>query len=117
MRSTFGLTLLALVWIGATAGIVIRNVFHHARPWARTVPYIALGWVGLITLPWLWRHSSLVTWLVAAGGLLYTLGAVVYARKRPDPWPRWFGYHEVFHALTLAAIASHWFAVHQAVAG
>ena len=115
MPPTFGTVLLALVWVGATAGIVVRNVFHNARPWARTVPYVALGWVGVITLPWLWRYSTTVAWLVAAGGLLYTLGAVVYARRRPDPWPRWFGYHEVFHALTLGAIALHWFAVQQAV--
>ncbi|GGI06166.1 PAQR family membrane homeostasis protein TrhA [Egicoccus halophilus] len=115
MPPTFGTVLLALVWVGATAGIVVRNVFHHARPWARIVPYVALGWVGVITLPWLWRHSTTVAVLVAAGGLLYTLGAVVYARRRPDPWPRWFGYHEVFHALTLVAITLHWFAVQQAV--
>ena len=115
MRNAFGTGLLVLVWAGAAAGIAIRNIFHHAGPKARVIPYIALGWVGVFLLPWLWRHSTAVAWLVGAGGVLYTVGAVVYARKRPDPWPRWFGYHEVFHALTLAAIALHWFAVHQAV--
>jgi hemolysin III len=111
MPATFGTVLLALVWVGATAGIVVRNVFLHARPWARTVPYVALGWVGLVTLPWLWRHSTTVAWLVAAGGLLYTLGAVVYARRRPDPWPRWFGYHEVFHAFTVVAAICQYIAI------
>ncbi|MFA9444895.1 hemolysin III family protein [Egicoccus sp. AB-alg6-2] len=115
MRSRPGWLLLALVWAGAIAGIAIRNVFHHAGPRARVVPYVALGWVGVVLLPWMWRHSMSLAVFVGAGGLLYTLGAVVYARKRPDPWPRWFGYHEVFHALTLAAIGLHWAAVHQAV--
>lgn len=115
MRNTFGAVLLVLVWAGAAGGIAIRNVFHHAGPRARVVPYIALGWVGVLLLPWLWRDSVALALLVGGGGLLYTVGAVVYARKQPDPWPRWFGYHEVFHALTLAAITLHWLAVYHAV--
>lgn len=115
MGTRLAWTLLALVWVGAAGGIAIRNVFHHAGPLARVVPYVALGWVGVLLLPWLWRHSVTLALLVGGGGVLYTVGAVVYARKRPDPSPRWFGYHEVFHALTLAAIALHWLAVHLAV--
>ena len=109
--------LLGLVWTGAVAGIVVRNVFPSAPSWTRTVPYVALGWVGVIALPWIWGHAAALALLVLAGGVAYTLGAVVYARRRPDPWPATFGYHELFHALTLVAIALHWVAVHQAVGG
>lgn len=100
--------LLVAVWCGAAAGIVVRNVLIDARPWVVATPYVALGWVSVILLPALVRLSGAVTVLVIAGGLAYTLGAVVYARKRPDPWPHVFGFHEVFHALTLVAIAAHW---------
>ena len=109
--------LLALVWTGAAAGIVVRNVFPTAPSWTRTVPYIALGWVGVIALPWIWGTAASLALLVVTGGIAYTVGAVVYARRRPDPWPATFGYHELFHACTLVAIALHWVAVHQAVSG
>jgi hemolysin III len=103
--------LLVGVWCGAVAGIVLRNVVIDARPWLVATPYVVLGWVSVALLPALVRLSTAVTVLVIAGGLAYTLGAVVYARKRPDPWPRVFGFHELFHALTLVAIALHWAAV------
>lgn len=103
--------LLVAVWAGALGGIVVRNVLLDARPWLVATPYVALGWVSVILLPALVRLSAVVTVLVVAGGIAYTLGAVVYARKRPDPWPRVFGFHELFHALTLIAIAAHWTAV------
>lgn len=112
-----GTALLVAVWVGAAAGIAVRNVFQRARPWARAAPYVALGWVGVLALPALWDHSVAVAALVLGGGLAYTGGAVVYARRRPDPWPATFGYHEVFHALTLVAVALHWAAVRAAVAG
>jgi hemolysin III len=67
--------------------------------------------VSILLLPALLRLSPIVTGLVIAGGVAYTLGAVVYARKRPDPWPRVFGFHELFHALTVAAVAAHWTSV------
>lgn len=111
----FRVGMLAGVWVGAVAGIVVNNVFHHAPSWVRTVPYLILGWVSVVLVPALWRLSPTVLWLVVAGGLAYTVGAVVYASHRPDPWPRTFGYHEVFHALTLVAIACHWVAVLLAV--
>ncbi len=109
------LTLLVVVWSGAAAGIVVRNVFLNARPWARAAPYVALGWVGILLVPALVGASVAMALLVLAGGIAYTLGAVVYARRRPDPAPATFGYHEVFHALTLVAVALHWAAVWLAV--
>lgn len=103
------------VWVGAVAGIAVNQLGHRAPRWVRTLPYLALGWVAVVLLPSLWRLSPTVLWLVAAGGLAYTIGAVVYLVRRPDPWPTWFGHHEVFHALTIAALALHWWAVHVAV--
>lgn len=117
LSSRLGAVVLTVVWLGAVAGIVVRNVFPYAGRWVRTAPYIVLGWIGVLVLPGMWRHSVAVALLVLAGGVAYTLGAVVYARQRPDPWPTTFGYHEVFHALTLVAIALHWLAVRAAVAG
>lgn len=115
MGPRWGATLLATVWGGAVGGIVVRNVFQRAPSWATTLPYIVLGWIGVLALPSFWGFSPTLALLVIAGGVVYTLGAVVYARRRPDPWPATFGHHEVFHALTLVAIALHWAAVHLAV--
>jgi hemolysin III len=76
------------------------------------VLYLALGWVAVGILPQILdRGGVAVLVLVAIGGLFYSAGAVVYARQRPDPSPRWFGFHEVFHACTLAAFAAHYVAV------
>ena len=107
--------MLVAVWVGAAAGIAIQNIFLNARPWLVATPYVVLGWVSVLLLPALYRLSLPVTVLVIAGGVAYTLGAVVYARKRPDPWPRVFGFHELFHALTVVAIVAHWVAVRMAL--
>jgi hemolysin III len=107
----FRTTMLAAIWGGAAAGIAIANIWIHARPWVVATPYVVLGWVSVLLVPALLRLSPLVTGLVVAGGVAYTAGAVVYARKRPDPWPRVFGFHELFHALTVVAVAAHWAAV------
>ncbi len=107
--------MLIAVWVGAAAGIAIQNIMINARPWLVATPYVVLGWVSVLLLPALYRLSITVTVLVIAGGVAYTLGAVVYARKRPDPWPRVFGFHELFHALTVVAIVAHWMAVRLAL--
>ncbi len=111
----FRAAMLAVIWAGAVAGIVIANVLINARPWLVATPYVALGWVSVLLLPALVSLSVAVTILVVAGGVAYTLGAVVYARRRPDPWPRVFGFHEVFHALTIVAVALHWTAIRVAL--
>lgn len=96
--------LLWLVWVGALVGVFFRLVWLHAPRWTYVTAYVALGWVALFFLPDLARAGGwVVLTLMLVGGLLYTVGAVVYATKKPDPSPRWFGYHEVFHALTIAA--------------
>ncbi|WP_328834892.1 PAQR family membrane homeostasis protein TrhA [Streptomyces europaeiscabiei] len=104
--------LLAVVWAGALAGIAFRILWIGAPRWLYTPCYIALGWVAVFNLPDFARTGgAAVVVLVVAGGLLYTAGAVVYGLKRPDPSPSWFGFHEVFHVLTIAAFAAHYTAI------
>ncbi|MEZ5120207.1 MAG: hemolysin III family protein [Solirubrobacterales bacterium] len=98
--------ILVAIWAGAVAGIVLKLVWIHAPKWLGASAYVALGWVALAALPELLDHAGVTaTALLMAGGLLYTAGAVVYALRRPDPIPAVFGYHEVFHALVIAAAA------------
>jgi hemolysin III len=100
---------LLTVWIGALAGVVLTVAWIDAPKWAAALPYVALGWVAVVALPQLLDGLGVAGLsLVALGGGLYTAGAVVYARKRPDPAPTVFGYHEVFHALVIAAAAAHY---------
>lgn len=105
-------TLLLIVWIGALAGTLARVFWLGAPRWFYVPVYVALGWVAVWFLPSFARYgSAAIMWLVIAGGLAYTLGAVVYGTKRPDPSPRWFGFHEIFHALTVAGFTCHYVAV------
>lgn len=113
-----GRTLLWLVWAGAIAGVLFRVLWVGAPRWLYTPVYVALGWVAVFYLPGFWRNGGVVVVaLIAAGGLLYTLGAVVYGTKRPNPSPRWFGFHEIFHAFTIVAFAAHYVAVSFSVYG
>ena len=94
------------VWAGALAGVVLKLVWIDAPKWLIAATYIALGWVAAAATPQLHdRLGLLPVVLIGAGGVLYTAGAVVYATQRPDPAPEVFGYHEVFHALVIAAAA------------
>jgi len=104
--------ILVVVWIGAIAGAIVETIWIDHPKWVAAIIYIALGWVAVAAFPQLWMDMGVTgTLLVAAGGLLYTAGAVVYATQRPNPSPRVFGYHEVFHALVIAAAAAHFAAV------
>jgi hemolysin III len=104
--------LLALVWAGALATIVLHVVWIDAPKWMSAALYVMLGWIGLIAMPQVAAHAG---WTVAAllllGGVLYSIGAVIYALRRPDPIPASFGYHEVFHALVVLAATAHYGAV------
>jgi hemolysin III len=105
-------TILPVVWGGALVGIVLKLAWVDAPKWLAVTTGIALGWIGVVALPQLWAHAGLTgVGLLLAGGVLYTGGAIVYARRRPDPVPAVFGYHELFHALVIAAAACQYAAV------
>jgi len=112
LHGTARTTLLWVVWAGALAGIAFRVFWVGAPRWLYTPCYLALGWAAVFFLPdFLHGGGPAVLWLIIAGGLLYSLGGVVYGLKRPDPWPRWFGFHEVFHLCTLAAFITQYVGV------
>ncbi len=93
---------LAMVWTGAAAGIALRQLWLDAPQWVVAVPYVIVGWCPVVVAPQLWDSLGAGGFvLMLAAGAAYTAGAVVYSRKRPDPWPAVFGFHEVFHACTL----------------
>ncbi len=107
--------LLSLVWGAALAGLIFRLVWLSAPRWLYTALYIAMGWAALGWLGAFYRAGGpAVFTLILAGGLCYTLGAVVYGRRRPDPSPVWFGFHEIFHAGTLAGFVCHYIAISMA---
>lgn len=111
-------TLLPIVWGGALVAIVFRLAWVDSPKWVSAVMAVALGWIGVVALPQLWDHAGVAgIALLGAGGLLYTAGAIVYARRRPDPVPAVFGYHELFHALVIAAAACQYAAVALVVVG
>lgn len=112
LPTTWRWTILPVVWGGALAAIFVKLAWVDAPKWVAAAFGIALGWIGILLLPHLWDHAGPTgVLLLAMGGLLYTGGAIVYARGRPDPIPAVFGYHELFHALVIAAAACQYAAV------
>ena len=108
----FGTTLLIVSWCGAFAGIALSWLWSTAPRALVAGAYVALGWVGILAMPDITRNAGVVAVsLLATGGILYTIGAVVYARQSPDPRPQVFGFHEVFHLFVIAAAAAHFAAV------
>ncbi len=104
--------LLWIVWVGALAGVMFRVFWVGAPRWLYTPVYVILGWVAVFYLPDLLDGAGVAALvLVVIGGGLYSIGALIYGTKRPNPSPRWFGFHEVFHALTVAAFIAHYVAV------
>ncbi|MET9808004.1 PAQR family membrane homeostasis protein TrhA [Streptomyces halstedii] len=104
-----GRPLMWAVWGAAAAGIAFRVFWVGAPRWLYTPCYIAMGWAAVFFLPDFMRTGGIaVLVLVVVGGLLYSAGGVIYGIKRPNPSPRWFGFHEVFHSLTLAAFVVHY---------
>jgi hemolysin III len=103
---------LAVVWTGAAAAILSKVFWVGSPKWLSAVFGITLGWIGVAALPQLATTAGpAAVVLLGAGGLAYTAGAIVYARRRPDPVPSVFGYHELFHALTLVALACQYVAI------
>jgi hemolysin III len=103
---------LTTVWVGAAAAIVLKFAWVGGPKWLAAAIGIALGWVAVIVLPQLARHLPIAALiLLIVGGLAYTAGAIIYARRRPDPLPAVFGYHELFHALTIVGVACQYVAI------
>ncbi|QBI53338.1 PAQR family membrane homeostasis protein TrhA [Streptomonospora litoralis] len=112
LDGTLRTAMLALIWTGAVAGVVFKMFWLNAPRWLSTALYLAIGWVALLFIPQLIGGTHPAAWILTlVGGVLYSGGAVVYGLKRPDPAPRWFGFHEVFHSMTIAAYICHYIAV------
>jgi hemolysin III len=112
LEGTTQMVMLTVVWGGAALGVALRLFWRRAPRWAFVPIYIGLGWAAVFVADEFAAGSTTaVMALVAAGGLLYTLGGVVYGFRKPDPFPSWFGFHEVFHTLTIAAFVTHYVGV------
>jgi hemolysin III len=113
---TSSVVVLIVVWSGALFGVSVKLAWPHGPRWLSVPLYIALGWVAVFVLPQLLHSFGVAAFvMIALGGILYTLGALAYGFKRPDPYPATFGFHEVFHLCTLLAAGCHYIAVWLAV--
>jgi len=118
LRGAWRTSLLAVVCSGAALAVLSKVCWVGSPKWLSVVLGVALGWVGVAAMPQLVRHAGIAAVaLLGTGGLAYTLGAIVYARRRPDPLPHVFGYHEVFHALTIVGLGCQYVAVAYFVVG
>ena len=107
-----GRLMLWIVWAGAAVGVLFRAVFIHTARWLSAPAYLALGWVSAFFIGDFVEDGAIATLvLVIVGGALYSFGGIVYGFKRPNPSPRWFGFHEVFHSFTLCGWIVHYVAV------
>jgi len=112
LNGTLQIVVLVSVWVGAAVGVALSLAWITAPRVLQASCYLAVGWVAVIALPELWREIGAAPFvLFAIGGALYSLGAAVYATRRPNLWPRTFGFHEVFHALVIAAALVHFIAM------
>jgi hemolysin III len=122
LEGTAKVTLLSVVWTGAVLGVLFRVFWTDAPRWLYVPIYIALGWAAVFFIPGFLEGALelgveigiAIFVLICVGGALYTLGGLVYGTKWPDPSPRWFGFHEVFHAFTVLAFISHYVSVSMA---
>jgi hemolysin III len=112
LHGNWGRVILVVVWAGALAATLLKFMWVDAPKWIAAVVGLALGWVAVVALPQLVHRLQVsALTLLIAGGLLYSAGAIVYARRKPNPLPAVFGYHEIFHALTIAAAACQYVAI------
>ena len=111
-----GYWILGIVWVGAVLGVTLKMSWPTAPRWLGVPLYVALGWVAVFILTDILHFAGVASLvLLATGGVLYTLGGISYAIKKPNPWPGVFGYHEVFHAMTIVAAICHYIAVYFAM--
>ncbi len=108
MSPAWGIPILCVVWVGAALGVVLKQVAFDRLRWLEIALYPILGWIVVVATPALFEGLTTTELsLLVAGGLLYTVGIPVLVLEKPDPWPRTFGYHEVWHTFTVAAAACH----------
>lgn len=106
------ITILAVIWGLAGAGVLFRVLWLSAPRWLYTAMFVVMGWAAVWWMPSFWRDGGpAIVILVLVGGVIYSLGALIYSRKWPNPSPTWFGFHEVFHSCTVVAAFCHWTAV------
>jgi hemolysin III len=112
LEGTTRTVVLVSVWAGAAAGVILSLAWITAPRWLQAACYLALGWVAVVAMPQLAERAGIAPLaLLAAGGALYSVGAMVYATRRPNLWPRTYGFHEVFHTLVIAAALVHFIAM------
>lgn len=116
MHGTIRTVILVVFGVGTVAGILIRQLTMDTQNWVNSLPYIVMGWAAVAVMPQIYRGSGAVCLaLIVSGGVAYTLGAIFLGLKRPRLWPRVFGPHELFHALTLVGAGCHFAAVYLAL--
>jgi hemolysin III len=116
LSGTTQTVILTVIWVGAVLGVGMKMITPNAPRWLSTPLYIALGWVAVAILPDILHRGGVAALvLVCVGGAFYTIGAVLYATRKPNPWPKTFGHHEFFHACTLLAAICHHIAVYFAL--
>ncbi len=111
MSDAWAASVLSVVWSGCLAAILLKLFWVQSPKWLSAVIALTLGWVGVVAFGQLLKLPLAGLLLIVVGGCLYSAGAVVYARRRPDPFPRMFGYHELFHVFTLGAAACQYVAI------
>jgi hemolysin III len=111
LSKAWAIPILAIVWGGAILGILLKLFWVQAPKWLSAAIALTLGWVAAAAFPQLLKLPPVALLLVVVGGVLYTAGAIIYARRRPNPVPHVFGYHELFHVLTVAAAACQYAAI------
>jgi hemolysin III len=112
LQPPLGTIVLAAAWIAAAVGVTLSIAWIDAPRWLQAITYVASGWIVVAAMPQLLHRAGAAPFvLFAVGGAVYSLGALVYAFQRPNPWPRVFGFHEVFHTLVIAAALVHFVAM------
>ena len=112
LKATYGQAILIIVWSIAVAGLLVKLFWMHAPRWLSTALYVFMGWIAVSAIfPLAKELSQDGLYGLFAGGIFYTVGAVIYAIKRPDPFPPHFGFHEIWHLFVLAGTASHFYSI------
>lgn len=112
MEGTFKWVMISVVWGIALGGIILKLVWLHAPRWLSVVFYLGMGWLGLVIIPYTFVQIQAAAWWVIAGGLSYTIGAVIYGLQKPNFVPGWFGFHEIWHIFVMGGSFCHFWAVY-----